>query len=75
MKSRNEPHHEHVELEGKGMGGVEVKINHFAKNKIISHSKLSSISTTDPGYIVSLPQDKTQQLLEIRNANYSFAIQ
>lgn len=65
MRSRNEPHHEHVELEVKEVGGVGVKIHHFAKNKIISHSKLSSISTTDPGYIISLPQGKTQRLPEI----------
>lgn len=67
IKSRKELHHEVVKLEVKGVGGVGVKINHFAmiKNKIISHSKLSSISTTDPGCIVSLPQGKTQRLPKI----------
>ena len=59
MKSKNEPHNEIVELELKGMAEVEVKINHFAKNKIISHRKLSSNSTTDPPCIISLPQGKT----------------
>lgn len=61
MKHRNEPHHEDVELEVKGVGGVRVKINHFAKDKIISHSKLSSVSTTDSGSMVSFAQGKTQR--------------
>lgn len=59
MKSRNEPCNEVAEPKLKGMAGVEVKINHFAKNKIISRSKLSSNSTTDPPCIISLPQGKT----------------
>lgn len=57
IKSRNESHHEVVELEVKEVGGVGVKINHCAKNKIISHSKLSSISTTDPGCLTPSRQN------------------
>ena len=75
MKSRNEPHNEIVEYELKGVGRVEVKSNHFTKNKKISHSKLGSISITDPGCLVSFPEGKTQQLLKISNENYSSAIQ
>lgn len=33
MKSRNEPHKAIVGYELKGVGGVEVKANHFTKNK------------------------------------------
>lgn len=58
-KSRDEPQNEIVELELKGVGELERKINHFAKSKIMSRSKLSSNSTTDPGCLVSLPEGKT----------------
>lgn len=33
MKNRNEPHNKIVGYELKGVGGVEVKANHFTKNK------------------------------------------
>lgn len=62
MKNRNEPHNKIVGYELKGVGGVEVKANHFTKNKKkkkISHSKLDSSSITDPGCVISLSKHKT----------------
>lgn len=58
MKSRNEPHNEIVELELKGVGGLQTKTDHSAKSKIMKHSKFSSNSTTDPACLVSLPTGK-----------------